>query len=219
MARVFGRVDEFFVFSEYERGLYSRHFSLPEERFTRLVWTQDPPVPAAPTSAFAANSYVCAIGGEGRDYETLIAAAVMLPDVRFVVVARPYNRMPEMPANVRLMTNVPLDLTWRIAAESSCLVVPLKTRTTCCGHITLVSGELLGIPVISTFSEATREYTEDIALCEPGDAETLSHMILDHHSRADLHKAAAAQRIPAKRAKYDRSHWEAAVQSSLARYL
>ena len=44
-----------------------------------------------------------------------------------------------------LLTNVPLAMTWRIALDSSCLIVPLKSRTTCCGHITLVAGELLGI--------------------------------------------------------------------------
>ena len=219
MTRGFGRVDEFFVFSEYERGCYSRYFSLPEERFTRLIWTQDPPVVADRAAPLPVNSYVSAIGGEGRDYRTLIAAAGMLPDISFLIIARPYNRMPELPPNVRLMTNVPLDLTWRIALESSCLVVPLKSRTTCCGHITLVSGELLGIPLLSTFSEATREYTEDVALCEPGDAKALSQMIRDHHSQAGLYKTAAADRILAKRVKYDRSRWEAAVQASLARYL
>ena len=168
LARAFRSVDEFFVFSEYERGLYSDHFSLPRDRLTRLIWTQDVPLAADEPSPFEINSYVSAIGGEGRDYVTLIAAAERLPHIEFVIVARPYNRIPSLPINVRLLQNVPLASTWRIAAESACLVVPLRDRTTCCGHITIVSGELLGLPVISTASEATREYTEDVALCEPG---------------------------------------------------
>jgi hypothetical protein len=96
--------------------------------------------------------------------------------------------------------------------------VPLKSRTTCCGHITLVSGELLGIPLISTFSDATLEYTEDVARCEPGNADALSHLIRDHHENVQLHKAAAAARVPSKLAKYDRKHWGEAVSGSLARY-
>jgi hypothetical protein len=218
LTQAYRRIDEFFVFSAYERKLYSEYFSLPEERFTRLIWTQAPPVVAKEPSPFARNSYVSAIGGEGRDYATLIAAAERLPDIDFVIIARPYNRLPRLPANVRLMTNVPLEGTWRIAMESSCLIVPLKTTTTCCGHITLVAGELLGIPVISTFSEATREYTEDLATCEPGDAVALSQLIRHHHDESPSLKAAATARIPAKLAKYDRGHWNVAIDKSLARY-
>jgi glycosyltransferase involved in cell wall biosynthesis len=219
LTRAFRSVDEFFVFSEYERGLYSDYFALPGDRLTRLIWTQDVPVPADEPSPFATDSYVSAIGGEGRDYATLIAAAERLPDIEFVIVARPYNRLSRLPDNVRLLHNVPLGSTWRIAVESACLVVPLRDRTTCCGHITIVSGELLGIPVISTNSEATREYTEDVALCEPSDVEALTRLIRSHFSEAPVLKAQAAARVPAKVAKYDRSHWQAAVQQSLMRYL
>lgn len=218
LTHAFRSVDEFFVFSEYERGLYSDYFELPEDRLTRLIWTQDVPVAADEASPFAPNSYVSAIGGEGRDYATLIAAAERLPDIEFVIVARPYNRLPELPDNVRLLHNVPLASTWRIAVESACLVVPLRDRMTCCGHITIVSGELLGIPVISTISEATREYTEDVALFDPGDVEALTRLIRRHVDIAPELKAQAAQRVPSKIAKYDRSHWQIAVQRSLARY-
>ena len=219
LSRSFLSVDEFFVFSAYERGLYSDHFALPSERFTRLIWTQDPPPVSSNPSPLALNSYVSAIGGEGRDYETLIAAAEKLQDIEFVIIARPYNSLPRVPANVRVLVNVPLEQTWRMAVDSSCMVVPLKTRTTCCGHITLVAGELLGIPLISTFSEATREYTEDVALCDPGDADALASLIRHYHQGAVDQKAAASARVRSKREKYDRRQWDVAVGRSLERYL
>ena len=218
LTRAFRGVDEFFVFSEYERELYSDYFSLPKERLTRLIWTQDPPIFADESSPFATNSYVSAIGGEGRDYATLIAAAERLRDIDFVIIARPYNDIPKVPTNVQLRHNLPLEMTWRIARESSCLVVPLRDRWTCCGHITIVSGELLGLPVISTVSEATREYTEDVALSEPGDVDGLARNIRDHFEQTVELKAAAAARVATKRAKYDRKHWEVAVQRSLMHY-
>ena len=219
LARAFRSVDEFFVFSEFERALYSDYFSLPKDRLTRLIWTQDVPVAAEEPSPFPTNSYVSAIGGEGRDYATLIAAAERLPDIEFVVVARPYNRLPSLPPNVRLLHNMALASTWRLAVESACLVVPLRDRTTCCGHITIVSGELLGIPVISTSSEATREYTEDVALCDPGDTDALAGLIRNHFDQAAERKAQAAARVPSKLVKYDRNQWQTAIQHSLSRYL
>jgi hypothetical protein len=218
-ANAFNRVDEFFVFSEFERETYPRYFSQPRERFRRLIWTQEPPIVSNEPSPFARYSYVSAVGGEGRDYTSLIAAAEALPDIDFVVIARPYNVISAVPRNVRLLTNVPLEQTWRIALESSCLVVPLETRSTCCGHITLVAGELLGIPVISTISEATREYTDDVALCEPGDVVGLSRLIREHQEDAAEFRKAAMARVPEKRSKYDRAHWQAAVWSALDRFL
>lgn len=219
MSRAFGHVDEFFVFSEYERETYPRYFSLPEDRFTRLTWTQRPPAVSSEPSPFPRDSYVSAVGGEGRDYASLMAAAEALPDIDFVVIARPYNRMGELPSNVRLMTNVSPALTWRIALDSSCMVVPLKSRTTCCGHITLVSGELLGIPLISTASEATREYTQDVALCEPGDVAALTRLIREHHHRVVQFKVAAANRVQEKLADYDRRIWDLEVWKALTDYM
>lgn len=218
LAAAFKSVDEFFVFSAFEKQLYAEFFALPADRFTRLIWTQDVPMISDEPSPFALDSYVTAVGGEGRDYTTLVRAAEILPDIQFVIVARPYNQLRHLPSNVRFMTNVPLSTTWRIAAESSCLIVPLIDRSTCCGHITLVSAELLGIPVVSTYSEATREYTEDVALCEPGDAEALARLIRVQHDDVGAQKAAAASRILSKRAKYDRAHWDQAVGCSIKRY-
>lgn len=218
MVDAFSRVDEFFVFSEYERELYPRYFSLPQERFTSVIWTQDPPRLSGDPSPFVPNSYVSAVGGEGRDYETLLAAAGTLPEINFVIIARPYTVMGPLPPNVRLLANVPAELTWRIALESSCLIVPLKTRETCCGHITIVSGQLLGIPIISTVSEATREYTKDVTLCEPGDVAQLASLIHRHHEQATEFREAAMERIPAKRTMHDRKRWNKAISSALNRY-
>jgi glycosyltransferase involved in cell wall biosynthesis len=218
MANAFSSVDEFFVFSEFEFETYPRYFSQPLERFTKLRWTQDPPKVSNQSLASLPNRYVSAVGGEGRDYQTLVAAAEKLPNIEFVLIARPYNVVGSLPPNVRLLTNVPADVTWRIALESSCLVVPLKARTTCCGHITLVSGELLGIPVISTFAEATREYTEDVALCEPADVASLARLVREHHEQSTEFRRAAMERVPAKLAKYSRKLWDAAVWTALKGY-
>ena len=215
LTAAFRSVRRFFVFSEFERDLYQRYFDLPRDRFEYLLWAQEPPPIASTPSPYALNSYVTAVGGEGRDYATLIAAAARLPDIDFVIIARPYNLVKEVPPNVRFLTNVPIEQTWRIAADSSCMVVPLRDRTTCCGHITLVSSELLGIPVISTHSEATMAYTEDMALCEPGDVAALAALVREHHENSLPMKKAATSRIPAKRVKFSRKVWATALGETI----
>ena len=215
LGRSFRSVEKFCVFSGYEQDLYSDYFGLPRERFRRLLWTQDAPLVDEAPSPFPQGGYVSAVGGEGRDYATLVKAAERLPDIDFVIIARLQNALPSMPPNVRILFDVPSRQTWRIAKDSSCLVVPLTTRTTCCGHITLVSAQLLGIPVISTRSAATTEYTEDLALCEPGDADALAGLIREHHASTPHFRRLAEGRVAAKQAKHSREHWNAAVADFL----
>lgn len=215
MQRVFAGIEQFCVFSEFERGLYADYFRLPADRFRRLLWTQDVPPVAVTAGPFAVNSYVCAIGGEGRDYAALIEAARRLPQVPFVIVGRSYTVLADPPRNVTFFADLPLGQTWRLAADSSCLVVPLLSSTTCCGHITLVSGKLLGLPVISTRSEATAEYTQNVALCEPGSAADLAQLIEMHHLNAVSLKASARERAPLERERHSRDHWRNAVAEFL----
>ena len=107
-----------------------------------------------------------------------------------------------------------------IAVESACLVVPLRDRTTCCGHITIVSGELLGIPVISTISEATREYTEDVVALRPGDVERSAGLIRNHFDQApELKAAGCGARALEACLNMTGKRWQTAVQQSLSRYL
>ena len=130
MTSAFRSVNEFFVYSEYEREVYPRYFSQPQERFKSLLWAQTPPAVAFGETPFKPNSYISAVGGEGRDYATLLNAAELLPEIKFVIIARPRNQVGSLPKNVRLFMNMPSELTWRIASDSSCLVVPLKSATT-----------------------------------------------------------------------------------------
>jgi hypothetical protein len=208
-------VSRFCVFSSFERDLYADYFDLPLDRFQRLDWTQDIPVPAPGPGSLPPASYVVAVGGEGRDYGTLVRAAERLPHIPFVVVARPYNMVAPLPTNVELRVNLPFDQTFRLMADASCMVTPLRSRETCCGHITLVSGHLLGVPMISTMSEATREYTDDVALCEPGDDCALAELIAHHHAQAGTLRAEAAARVPEKATRYSRDGWREPIADFL----
>lgn len=213
LRRAFERVDQFCVFSEFERQTYPHFFDLPSERFTKLIWTQPPPEVSSADPKIAVKSYVTAIGGEGRDYDTLIETALKLPGIEFIIITRPNVIVRHLPKNVRVLTNLGSDIVWRIALDSTCLIIPLKSDRTCCGHITIVSAEQLGIPVISSRSFATREYTSDIMLYEPGDVGQLTERVYEYHHNWERYTEAASERRPSKIEKYHRKIWENAVSS------
>ena len=208
-------VDRFCVFSSFEADLYSELFHIERTKFTRLLWGQDPPAVSKTSIPDLPATYVSAVGGEGRDYRILMKAASLLPDVPFIVIARPYNDLGTVPRNVRLLHNIPAELTWRIAHDSACMLVPLRDRQTACGHITLVCGHLLGIPMISSRSQATAEYTENVSLYEPGDVDSLASLISVHVNRAPELREQAQARISAETLKYSRSAWQAEVSRFL----
>jgi hypothetical protein len=212
----FQRVDRFCVYSRFERELYSHHFSLDPERISVLDWTQDPPRVNPGPAPLPPMSYVSAIGGEGRDYDTLIDAAGRLPHLGFIIVARPSSINRPLPPNVQVHYNLPADITWRIAADSLAMVLPLRSDTTCCGQITIVGARLLGIPIVASASHALQDYLAGTATYRSGNhaqlTEVIEHMAANRHE--EWHKAQAL--VESSRARFDRKHWELAVTSFLA---
>lgn len=162
LTRALVGIDEFVVFSRFERPLYAAELGIPEDRIRFLPWAMDAPQPGPQTPLTAevrARGYLAAIGGEGRDYALLAEVMRARPDQRMVIVTRPYSitgiRFPE---NVTVFTNLPGPDTWRIAADAQALVIPLLSDTTACGHITMVGAQLLGLPLIVTRSRGVEDY-------------------------------------------------------------
>ena len=155
-------VDEFVVFSERERDAYPGIFGIPRDRIRMLHWAMDPPVSGPENPVPFKTPYLCAVGGEGRDYALLADVMRHLPDVPLAIVARPYSVAGiSFPENVRVFTNLPAPQTWRLAQDSMGLVVPLESDTTACGHITIVGAQLLDIPLIVTRSSGVADYVTD----------------------------------------------------------
>ena len=95
------------------------------------------------------------------------------------------------------------------------MVVPLLTPETRCGHITLVSSELSGIPIVTSASVATSEYTEDCQLYSAGDVDALVGCLRSAIDQSQQLKNQAVARIPYKKEKYARSRWEAPIADFL----
>ena len=159
LTRAFRDIDEFVVFSNMEIGIYSRHFNLSEDRFRFLPWAMERPVPGPDSPVAGQGPYLASIGGEGRDYALLARAMRELPDTKMVIVARPHSVAGIVfPENVTVFTNLPGPATWRIAADSQGLVIPLKSDKTACGHITMVGTQLLGLPLVMTRADSNLDY-------------------------------------------------------------
>jgi glycosyltransferase involved in cell wall biosynthesis len=162
LAWMLSRVDRIVVLSAFERDVYSEAFSLPRDRFDVQLWGISPPTVHSPDKALEPGDYVCAIGGQLRDYVTLVEAARQLPHVRFVLVVRPDNVAGlELPTNVTVYLNFPFNKTMNIMKYSRFMVLPLSDAKTACGHVTLVAAMHLGLAFIVTDSAGIRDYVAD----------------------------------------------------------
>lgn len=175
MRNAFKNVERFGVYSRYEATLYPQIFDIPADRFSPIMWAQE--APQTDQSAIVPDCpYVVAIGGEGRDYAAIVAAARARPDIQWIAIARPNAALEAPPANLEVRFNLPAPLTWGIAKRAAAVFVALKTEATCCGHITIASTQLLGLPLVTTRSFATAEYvdaTPGTTVVEPGDVDAL----------------------------------------------
>lgn len=220
MRAAFGRIDQFCVYTEFEAGLYADAFGIDPATFRPVRWTQGAPAVAAESGLEITRPYFVAVGGEGRDFATLLAAARQLPQFDFVVIARPSAALAEVPGNVTVRFNLPGPVCWAIAAGAEAVLIPLVGPETCCGHITLVSARMLGLPIVTTASLGTVEYTAGFAgtsVVSHGEADALAGAIRAiGEDRVAARARAAADEVIA-RSLYDRALWSDYVADFLRR--
>ena len=190
MSYAFQSVDRFVVYSSAEKRLYSEYFAIDPSRFDVLPWAMEQPefFPAQP---ILQGEYICSVGSEGRDYETLALAARQLPDIPLVVVARSESVTGiNFPDHVKILTDVPAKEFWNVVRFSRLSVLPLRDRETNCGHISIVGAMMFGKPVVTTYSHGTTDYiVSDInaLVSEPRDVDGLVKNISQLWNGTDLH--------------------------------
>jgi glycosyltransferase involved in cell wall biosynthesis len=162
-------VERFVVFSEVEKEIYSAAFDIPLDRFDFVHWGVRAPEAEHPDRPVESGEYVAAIGGNARDYRTLIEAAWILPDMRFVLVVRPESLGGlKLPPNVIVHTNVSFGSAMNILLHSRFMALPLVDSEVPCGHVTLVAAMHLGKAFVITDSRGVRDY-----VCDGGNAITV----------------------------------------------
>jgi glycosyltransferase involved in cell wall biosynthesis len=177
MGYAFKQVKLFTVHSSMECELYSDYFHIPKERIRLRLWSIGTPA-VYPGIPLQVARYVSAIGGNGRDYRTLIEAASRLQWIPFVLVARPDNLIGlKIPANVKTLVHIPFKEAMNIMLHSEFTVLPLSGSTVPCGHVTLVCAMHLGKAVVVTESKGICDYVysgHNGVLCEPFSPEDLA---------------------------------------------
>jgi glycosyltransferase involved in cell wall biosynthesis len=163
LRRYLRRVDRLVVASATERALYSEYFDLEIDRIDVLLWGVQPPLQELTKPArFSDGPYICAIGSQARDYDTLMEAMRRIPHIGLILVATP-DSLPQgiVPANVKVLTNVPLDDAMNILAHSMFMVLPLRDSTVPCGHVTVVAAMHMGKAILATDSAGLHDYLID----------------------------------------------------------
>jgi glycosyltransferase involved in cell wall biosynthesis len=189
MTWAFPAVDRFIVYSEAERAVYAKTFGLPIGRFEKLFWGAAEPATANPDAPLILGDYICTVGGNQRDYPTLMAAMARCPAVRLIAVMRPENAAGlDVPPNVEIHLNLPLATVHNIMRFSRFVVIPLLGSEVPCGHLTVVSAMHHGRPFLITSSSGVADYVvegENALTFAPGDPESLAERIAELWSQPE----------------------------------
>jgi glycosyltransferase involved in cell wall biosynthesis len=162
MASAFAQVDRFIAYSTLERSLYAEYFGIDQSRIDVVLWGVGHPMVDPPDVPVEPGDYICALGGNARDYRTLFAAMERVPEIPLVAVLRPENVAGlKVPRNVRLHFNVGLGKANNILAFSRFMVLPLAGSDVPCGHVTLVAAMYLKKAMVITNSLGVADYVED----------------------------------------------------------
>jgi glycosyltransferase involved in cell wall biosynthesis len=158
----FKGIDRFVVFSTMERTLYHEYFNIPLELLEFMHWGVAPPRIDSADRAFVDGDYICALGGNSRDYRTFVESAKRLPEIKFVIVVRPENLLGiDIPPNVNVMTNIPFGQAMNVLLFSKFMALPLDGADVPCGHITLVGAMHLGKAIAVTRSAGITDYARE----------------------------------------------------------
>lgn len=178
--RAFKTVDRFVVYSTLERQLYHEHFGISMHKLDFVHWGVNPPVDDQ-SPPIIPGRYICAIGWNSRDYQCLLEAMRTLPQIPLALVVRPDNVVGlNIPANVRVLSNVPFAAAMNVLRHSEFMALPLVGPAVPCGHVTLVNAMHLGKALAITRSSGVTDYVRDgenALMCESGNVEELREAI------------------------------------------
>ncbi len=118
-----------------------------------LHWSVHAPTVPSHEAPLVKGDYICALGSQGRDYDTLFAAMRRLKHIQLVVVATAESLQHlSIPDNVKVFTHIPLAQAHNILTHSRLMIVPLRDSQVPCGHVTIVSGMFFKKAMIVTNS-------------------------------------------------------------------
>jgi glycosyltransferase involved in cell wall biosynthesis len=167
-------VHRLIVSSKSEGAYYVRRFGWPADKVSFVPLNADDRLLAQPIPA--REDFIVAAGRSYRDYKTL-AAAVAGTGIRTIIVCgRSGPGVRELPPEVELRSELPLDELLNLMARARANVLPLEDRRISTGQTVLLQAMALGQPVVVTRTAGTEDYIRDGVdglLVPPADVQAL----------------------------------------------
>lgn len=174
------KISKFVVYSKLEKQVYSDYWHIPLERIEVMRLSFSPPE-AQPEEPMEVGDYICAIGGQARDYQMLMATIEKLPEIPLILVVRPNNlKGLNIPSHVKVMVDIPPTQAMNILKYSRFMVLPLKDAQARSGHITLLWAMYLSKASIVTNASGVSDYAihdYNAISCEPSVPDALAEAI------------------------------------------
>jgi glycosyltransferase involved in cell wall biosynthesis len=164
--RAFGRYDAIVVHSTPEIAGFVNLHRLDPSRFKVVPWGFDLPAFDRATITDLPPNYVCVIGRNNRDFAT-VAESLKGTGVAGIFVGAD-RTLASIDPDIRCFESLPFEDCLKILSGALANVILVKDSTRGAGHITAVSGMLLGKPHIfskvATLSDYLRDGREGIAV-------------------------------------------------------
>ena len=157
--RAFGRYDAIVVHSTPEIAGFVDLHRLDPSRFKVIPWGFDLPAFDRATITDLPPRYVCVIGRNNRDFAT-VAAGLKGTAVAGVFVGAGPSLASDDP-DIRCFESLPFEDCLKILSGALANVILVNDSTRGAGHITAVSGMLLGKPHIFSNVTTLSEYLKD----------------------------------------------------------
>ena len=183
---LYRRVPRFVTYGWQEAFQLREWLGLPPDsnRVTFIPFAVDPlafsPMPDTPV-----ETQVLSVGADMmRDFHLLLSVAAELPAVTFKIITSPRHAASfnTVPANVRILTNVPFSEIRQHLAGAQLIVLPCHENTYSSGTTTLLQCMAMAKPIVVTRTGAIRDgyQLEDNVNCRlvaPGSNDDLKHAI------------------------------------------
>ncbi len=173
------------VFCQIEARNYAAYFGVEESKFLWIPYCTDADRTAAAPREDA--DFIFTSGVHQRDYRTLLAAVAGLPVELRIAAPRDEFRSLELPANVKLLGEIPASDYWKTLKSARFLVLSLHPETLRRpGVITYAGAMRMGKCVVVNDPAGAASYLRDGEtgfLVRPADPEALRAQIsflLDH---------------------------------------
>ncbi|RYH09296.1 glycosyltransferase family 4 protein [Tropicimonas sp. IMCC6043] len=154
------RIDLMVPHSRVETEIYSSFYGIPRHKLV-FVPFQRGRLPEAEPFEPVEKPYLIAMGSMSRDYRTL-ADAMRGSDLKLLLIADQHAlKGVRLPPNVGLRNGISYVECCALTKSAEAMVLPIASKNTASGHITLLTAMMLGVPVIATRCDSIADYVTD----------------------------------------------------------